>query len=136
MAGPAGVREIAASTLDAEARRIAALLPTAPRRDILIAGRSPEDPDERAVLAWATVAGAAVVLASPEMRLAAALWARPTLFHGTASEIAALSVAIAERSRRRWHRLRAVLVTGPDDLPAAEREAWSARGVAVCRTVT
>jgi len=140
---PAGVREIDAPALEAEARRVAGLLPSSTRRDILIAGRAPEDPSERAILAWATLSGAAVVLApSPEMRVTSAIWARPTLFHGTAAEVSALSAALTQGSRRRFlprrrslpfGRLRAVLVTGPEDLPSGEREAWAARGVAVVR---
>lgn len=111
-------------------------LPPKPRREILVAGRSLFDPTDRALLAWATVAGAAVLLEpQPGARAATAAWARPTLFHGTAEEIASLR-RLAGSGRRWWcrtpglpfGRLRVLFVTG-GDLPEEEAAFWKGRGV-------
>jgi hypothetical protein len=109
-------------------------------REIVIAGRSLEETAERAVIAWATIQGAALLLApTQEERAATAAWVRPTVFHGTAAEAAALRrMDRPRRFRLRrsaipFGRLHTLLVTGPDELPAAEAEAWRARGTAVVR---
>lgn len=109
-------------------------------REILVAGRSLEETAERAVIAWATIQGAALLLApTPQERAATAAWVRPTVFHGTAAEAAALRrLDRPRRFRLRrsaipFGRLHTLLVTGPDELPAAEAEAWAARGTAVAR---
>lgn len=105
------VVELSQADMIALADRIQAEIPPAPPvRDILVAGRSLADFEDRAVLAWATVTGAAVLLPStPESRAATAAWARVTVFHGTEAEITALRAATETGSGRRFSRLRAVL---------------------------
>lgn len=116
----------------------------APRsdREIVVLGGPLENPDERALLAWATVAGAAVVLLEPTpgARVATAAWVRPTVFHGTPAEIAALRGWVAKerrslfrRARLPFRRLHTLLVVGADDLPAEEAAFWRERGVRICR---
>jgi hypothetical protein len=76
-------------------------------RQILVAGWPLQEWAGRLLTAWAVAAGAALVLeANPALRLGAVLWARPTVFHGTAAELAALRLR-EEAARRpgRWRRL-------------------------------
>jgi hypothetical protein len=104
--------ELSQADLFALADRVQAQIPPPPKpiRDVLVAGRSLADFEDRAVLAWATVTGAAVLLPpSPESRAATASWARVTVFHGTGAEAAALAAALETGSGRRFSRLRAVL---------------------------
>ena len=104
--------ELSQADLIALADRIQAQIPppSKPARDILVAGRSLADFEDRAVLAWATLTGAAILLPpTPESRVATAAWARVTVFHGTETEIAALRAATETGSGRRFGRLRAVL---------------------------
>ncbi len=86
------------------------------------------------MLTWATVAGAAVALEpASELRMATAAWVRPTVFHGTVEEIAALR-AWAEKTRRRrklpFGRLRTLLVAG-GELGEEAAVFWQAFGVKV-----
>jgi hypothetical protein len=79
-------------------------------REILVAGWPLQQWAGRLLTAWAMVAGASLVLDSdPAQRLGTVLWARPTVFHGGAAEVAALrsQVAAARRPRRwrGWRRL-------------------------------
>ncbi|HKV08463.1 MAG TPA: hypothetical protein VJ725_10010 [Thermoanaerobaculia bacterium] len=104
--------ELSQSDLLALADRIQAQIPPPPKpvREILVAGPSLADFEDRAVLAWATLTGAAILLApTPESRVATAAWARVTVFHGTEAEITALRAAMETGSGRRFGRLRAVL---------------------------
>jgi hypothetical protein len=103
-------------------------------REIAVLGGPLESPVERTMLAWATLAGAAVVLEpDPALRAATAAWARPTVFHGSPDEIAALRAwAEKERGRRLpFRRLRTVLVSGDGTLAAADAAFWRGRGVRV-----
>jgi hypothetical protein len=104
-------------------------------REIVVLGGPLEKPEERAMLSWATVTGAAVALEpGPGLRIATAAWVRPTVFHGTAEEIAALR-AWVEKGRRRglpFGRLRTVLVTG-EELGEEEAAFWRGRGVKLGR---
>ncbi|HYH46695.1 MAG TPA: hypothetical protein VEG34_13500, partial [Thermoanaerobaculia bacterium] len=60
-------------------------------RDILVSGRSLSDQAEHRLLAWATLTGAVILFEpDPPAYVPAAAWARPTVFQGTAGEIAAL----------------------------------------------
>lgn len=106
------------------------------KREIVVLGGPLEDPFERAMLSWATVTGAAVVLEpNPEARVATAAWVRPTVFHGIPAEIAALR-AWVEKGKKKglpFRRLRTVLVTGPEGLAAEEEAFWRGRGTS-CRT--
>lgn len=104
--------ELSQADLIALTDRIQEQIPPPPKpvREILVIGKSLADLEDRAVLAWATVTGAAVLLPpTPESRVATAGWARVTVFHGTEDEIAALRAAAETGSGRRFSRLRAVL---------------------------
>jgi len=105
-------------------------------REIVVLGEPLETPEERAMLSWATVTGAAVALEpAPELRIATAAWVRPTVFHGTAEEIAVLR-AWAEKAKRRrglpFGRLRTLLVAG-GELGKEEAGYWRDLGVRVGR---
>jgi hypothetical protein len=111
-------------------------------REIVILSGPLERPEERAMLSWATVAGAAVVLESdPALRVAQAAWVRPTVFHGTAAEIAGLRKWVEKEGKGFWRRgpglpfrrLRTVLAL--DDLPEEEAAFWRGRGVRVGRVL-
>jgi hypothetical protein len=104
-------------------------------REIVVLGGPLEKPAERAMLTWATVTGAAVALEpAPGMRVAAAAWVRPTVFHGTAEEIAGLRAWVEKAGRRRrlpFGRLRTVLVSGGERLGKEETAFWHGLGVRV-----
>ena len=129
--------EMGAAELVGMAERVGAEIQGSAKREIVVLGGPLDDPFERAMLSWATVTGAAVVLEpNPEARVATAAWVRPTVFHGTPAEIAALR-AWAEKEKRKklpFRRLRTILVTGPEGLATEEEAFWVGRGVrvAVC----
>jgi hypothetical protein len=92
--------KVPAPAVAAAARRVGeALGETAgsrERRDIVVLGRSLGDAAGRLVAAWALEAGAAMVLeAAAERRLAAVLWARPTVVCGSRAEILELGGRLA-----------------------------------------
>jgi hypothetical protein len=91
-----------ASAIDAPAGR------GARRREILVAGWPLQEWPARLLAAWATATGAALVLeADPARRPGTVLWARPTVFYGSAAELAALGRQVeAARQPRRWRRSR------------------------------
>ena len=135
--GPAEGIELSGAELAAAAVAIEESLPPGRRgREILVSCRPLSELGERRLLAWATSTGAALLL-EPERSLGAATaaWARPTLFHGDARELAVLRQALGRRSRRQrrqrlpFGRLHTLFVEGP--LPADERELWQERGVRV-----
>jgi len=110
-------------------------------REILVAGWPLQEWAGRLLAAWAVADGAALVLeADPALRLGAVLWARPTVFHGTAEELAALRLRVEtarwpRRRRRRpvppLGRLRTLFQREP---PAADDEAfWRQRGAQLVR---
>jgi hypothetical protein len=108
-------------------------------REILVAGWPLQEWAGRLLAAWAVAAGAALVLeADPALRLGAVLWARPTVFHGSAEELAALRLRVeaARPSRRRrpsppLGRLRILFQGEP---PAADDAAfWRERGARLLR---
>jgi len=105
-------------------------------REIVVLGGALETPEERAMLSWATVTGAAVALEpAPELRIATAAWVRPTVFHGTAEEIAALRRWVEMKKKRGlpFGRLRTLLVAG-GKLGEGEGEAyWRDLGVKMGR---
>lgn len=121
--------------LVATAERVGEAIGPAPKkhREIVVLGGPLGEPAERAMLAWATLTGAAVVLEpAPALRAATAAWMRPTIFHGTPAEIADLRGRVKERGTRRpFRRLRTVLVTGEAGLGAEEAAWWEGRGVRV-----
>jgi hypothetical protein len=107
-------------------------------RDILVSGRPLSDPAEHRLLAWATLTGAAVLFEpDPAAYVPAAAWARPTVFQGTADEIAALRREAQtfrpawpwRRPRLPFGRLRAILSLEP--LPAEDEAFWTSRGTAI-----
>ena len=132
--------ELSASELIVMAERIQSQIGPTKGRDIVVLGGSLEIPEERAMLSWATLAGAAVVLEpNPALRVATAAWVRPTVFHGTAAELTALRSWV-EKEKKGWlrrrprlpfRRLRSVLVTGFEALE--EKAFWTERGVRVGR---
>lgn len=138
-----GGRAVATGELGAMAAAVQAVLPASEEREILVLGGPLDDPVTRALLSWGTVAGAALLL-EPDAGnvLGSAVWARPTLFAGSAAEVAGLRIA-AERQKNRFRRLlgfppglpfgrlKALLVTGPDPLAAADEAFWRDRGVMV-----
>jgi len=111
------------------------------RRHILVLGGFAGDRAERLLLSWATVAGAALLLEpEPAHLVPTAVWARPTLFAGTAADLARLRAAVEEdeagfklfKRRRRlpFGRLRSVLGT-EGELSVEARAFWEERGVGV-----
>jgi hypothetical protein len=135
----------------------AALAPAGgpPRRggqEVVVTARPLAEPGERRLLSWALLAGAAVVLEPLAANLVAtAAWARPTVFRGSAAELAALAAAVeaderaglgglVRRARRRLApnatpglplgRLHTLLATGP---PGPAEGWWRRRGVGVLR---
>jgi hypothetical protein len=118
------------------AEGIQAEIQSSGRREIVVLGGPLEDAAERAMLAWATVAGAAVVLEpNPAFRVATAVWVRPTVFHGTAAELADLRARVEKERTGFWRRgprlpfgrLRTVLVAGA--LAGDDEAFWRERGV-------
>jgi hypothetical protein len=127
--GPAAQADLLAA-----AQRIQDEIPPSPKpgREILVAGRSLFDPADRAVLAWAIAAGAALLLEPhPGARAATAVWARSTVFHGTAEEIAHLRRLAETGPGRRWWRLRVVFAVGDEPLAEGDAAFWRDRGVKV-----
>ncbi len=105
-------------------------------REIVVLGGALEIPEERAMWSWATVTGAAVALEpAPELRIATAAWVRPTLFHGSAAEIAALRSWVGEKKKRGlpFGRLRTLLVAGGGEIGNEDTAFWQERGVKVGR---
>jgi hypothetical protein len=107
-------------------------------REIVVAGRAPERWADRIFFSWATMQGAAVLLApDPSSLIGSAIWARPTVFQGTAAELKALRRAVEEEKPPFWDRraarlpfgrLRTVLWSGEEPSPE-ERSFWEGRGV-------
>lgn len=127
--------------LAAMAERVQAEIGPPPRqgsREIVVLSGPLEKPEERAMLSWATVAGAAVILEpNPAHRVVTAAWVRPTVFHGTVEEIASLRGWV-EKERKGWfrrpglpfRRLRKLLVVG-EEMGSGEMGFWEGRGVGV-----
>ena len=145
--GPEGTfLELAPEDLAAAADALSRAIVPTESRQILVLSTALDDPATRAVLAWATVNGAALLLEpDPGSVLGAAVWARPTLFLGSMDEIARLRRA-AENQETGWlrrhlrprnrprlpfGRLRTVLSTEPGPLPADDESFWQDRGVRV-----
>jgi hypothetical protein len=130
-------RTVSQEELIAAAERIQEAVGPSGDREIVVAGGSPEHWPDRALLSWATVYGAAVLLSDPASRVASAVWARPTVFHGTAAELSALRRAVEQekppfwdrkRGRLPFGRLRTVLWIGEKPSPE-EWRFWEERGV-------
>lgn len=133
--------ELPASELIAMAEQVQEFIGQSGEREIVVLSGPLEIPEERAMLSWATVAGAAVILEpNPALRVATAAWVRPTVFHGTSEEIVALRGWVEREKpgflrrgpRLPFRRLRTLLVTG-SPLSAEEEAFWHGRGVRVCR---
>ncbi|HKI02961.1 MAG TPA: hypothetical protein VKK31_13380 [Thermoanaerobaculia bacterium] len=113
-------------------------------REIVVLSGPLERPEERAMLSWATVAGAAVVLEpNPALRVATAAWVRPTVFHGTAEELGGLRGWVEKEGKGFWRRgpglpfrrLRTVLVAGDEALDGGSEAFWRERSVRVGRVL-
>jgi hypothetical protein len=126
--------EVSAVELVGMGRQIGAQIQPSEKREIVVLGGPLEEGAERAMLSWATVTGAAVVLEpNAGSRVATAAWVRPTVFHGSPAEIAGLR-AWAEKEKKKklpFRRLRTILVTGAEGLAAEEAAFWKERGVRV-----
>jgi hypothetical protein len=141
--GPGGqVMALTDSALAQAAEAISRELPARSGREILVLGGALDAPATRALLSWATVEGAALLLEhDPGSLVGSAVWARPTLFAGAAAEIAGLRRA-AERQEKGWlnrlrkqrrrpfSRLHTVLSTDAS-LPPEDAIFWRDRGVNV-----
>jgi len=133
-------RKVTQEELIAAAERLQEAIGGA-EREIVVVGRAPERWADRAFFSWATVAGAAVLLApDPSSLVGTAVWARPTVFHGSSAEVAALRRAVEQEKPRFWERragrlpfgrLRVVLCEEPAE---EERRFWEGRGVRVAST--
>jgi hypothetical protein len=125
--------EWTAAALVAAGERLREAIGSREEREIVVLGGPLESPVERRMLAWATLAGAAVVLEpNPALRPATAAWVRPTVFHGVPREIAELRSRVKERGGRLpFRRLRTVLVTGAERLATEDEAFWRGRGVRV-----
>lgn len=109
-------------------------------RDIWLSWRDAPHPVEDAVLAWAWESGAAILFEpAEEFPVELAIWARPTVLHGTPSDLARwLDRFEEERPRyagRRWAdrrlgRLRRLLVEGPEAAGEGSRLAARLRALA------
>jgi hypothetical protein len=132
------VRTLSPEDLTAAADRIQDAIAPGEGREIAVLGGSPELWPNRALLTWATVHGAALVLApTPDSLVSSAVWARPTLFLGTAAELTALRRAVEREQRPFWDRrrgrlpfgrLRTVLWSGEEELSQEQVGFWIARG--------
>ena len=170
MSGPAGAAggelQVAArgeaALLDAAAAVESAVAATAGRRrdsrdrEVLVAGWPLGRWEGRLFGAWALLSGAVLVLEpDPERRPGAVRWARPTVFYGSADELAALRLQATARAGagrrwlaglpglpglprrpdrhppRPWGRLRTLFQDGSPD--AAEAAFWAARGARLLR---
>lgn len=129
-------REVSQAKLIAAAAAFQeALAPGGEEREIAVMGRL-----ERVLLSWSTVYGAALLLApTPESLVGSAAWARPTVFCGNASEMAAFRRAVEQEKPPFWvrkkdrlplGRLRTVLWSG-EGPSEEERGFWERRGVRV-----
>jgi hypothetical protein len=153
-AGEAGVavvddagrwRRLSEAELMAAAARVESTVGTPPdprrqprRREILVAGWPLQHWPARLLAAWAAASGAALVLeADPGRRPGTALWARPTVFYGSAADLALLRRQVEEvRKTRRFGRsrppapplgrLRTLFQAGPPE--PAEAAFWQQRG--------
>jgi hypothetical protein len=108
------------------------------RREILVAGWPLQEWPARLLAAWATTSGAALVLdTDPGRRPGTVLWARPTVFYGSAAELVLLRRQVeAARTPRRFGRsrppalplgrLRNLFQAGPPE--PAQAAFWQERG--------
>jgi hypothetical protein len=137
------LRTISAEELTAAADRIQEAIKPDRGREIAVLGGSPERWPDRALLAWATLHGAVLVLApTPDSLVSSAVWARPTIFLGTAAELAALHRAVDRERRPFWDRrrnrlpfgrLRTVLWSGEEEPSSEQVGFWMSRDVLVLR---
>lgn len=141
--GEEGRKMLSPQELVTAADRIQDAIAPGRGREIAVLGGSPEQWPNRALLAWATLHGAALVLApTPDSLVSSAVWARPSVFLGTAAELAALRRAVEREGRPFWDRrrgrlpfgrLRTVLWSEDEEVSPEEVDFWTARGVLVFR---
>jgi hypothetical protein len=137
-----GEDQVSSEELTVAAERLEIPEP-AGERDIVVLGGFAGSWPERLLLSWATVTGAAL-LCEPDAPsfVQTAIWARVTVFAGTAADLVRLRASLERdeagfRIFRRGQRpplgrLRAVVVT-EGDLPDEERAFWAERGVPLTR---
>lgn len=137
-----GEGQVSSEELTTAAERLE--VPESPReRDIMVLGGFAGSWPERLLLSWATVTGAALLCEpDPPSFVQTAVWARVTIFAGTAADLVLLRASLerdeagfrifGRRRRPPLGRLRAVVIT-EGDLPAEERAFWDERGVPVTR---
>lgn len=122
------------------AAALAGRLGPAADRDIVVSGHRLANSTEQTLLAWATLTGAALLFEpDPAFYVPAAAWARPTVFQGTAAEIAALRreaqsfrpAVPFRRPRLPFGRLRALLPLDP--LTDDDQSFWTSRGTKIIR---
>ena len=136
-----GAAEISSEELIRAAERLEIPRAERGRRDVMVLGGCAGSWPERLLLSWATVTGAALLL-EPDAPafVQTAVWARVTVFAGTAADLVLLRAAVerdeagfrifGRKRRLPFGRLRAVAVT-EGDLPVEERAFWRERGVLV-----
>jgi hypothetical protein len=139
----AGGIEISSEELVAAAERLGIPAAAGGRRDIVVLGGLAGNWPERLLLSWATVTGAALLFEphAPSF-VQTAVWARVTVFVGTAADLVLLRAAVerdeagfrlfGRKRRLPLGRLRAVAVTA-GDLPVEERSFWAERGIPITR---
>lgn len=142
----AGGIEISSEELAVAAERLEIPAMAAGRRDVMVLGGFAGSWPERLLLSWATVTGAALLFEpdTPSF-VQTAVWARVTVFAGTAADLVLLRAAVerdeagfrifGRKRRSPLGRLRAVVVTA-GDLPVEERSFWADRNVSITQPVT
>jgi len=125
-------REIGQDTLLAQAQALAERIPSLGERHVAFGFWGLDHPGGRAFAAWSLVTGAALLL-EPQADAVppGLLWTRPSVVHARAEELEAVAAALADRSRRRWSRLRAFILDGPDEPSAEARHALERAGAEI-----
>ncbi len=129
-----GVGEVSPAAVMSAARRLGERLPSHRGRPILCATPDAAPLTTQVIQAWTLLSDAAWVLEPlAGAFVPTALWARPTLACGSASELEELAEPLRERKHRRHHRLRAVLLLGGRELAPAASEIFRVCGISIVR---
>ncbi len=119
-------QQILASDLVVSAKQLDLRLPSG-SRPIVCAAPNLRTEDARLLEVWTLVSDAAWVLeAQASAFVATVLWARPTLVWGEADELEPLAKRLRNRKHRRRSRLKAVILTGEQELTPDLRQALGA----------
>jgi hypothetical protein len=137
-------RELAQADLLTAARVLQSALGSSRQREITVLAPPLAGEPARQLLAWATLAGAVLILEpEPAAVAATAAWARPTVFLGDPATIAILRRRLPGESRLSrllrssrppalpFGRLHTLLVSGVTGLSLEDIAFWTARGVRV-----